>query len=202
VLQIKAFEFAEPILCQVKAEERTGLPIIITPQSYTGTLALWRGSSKRSVDLHGFLTRNITSRLALAVGLLYSAALQRLSMMIYYSNRAPLQALVPQPPATFSLADLKTVSNYISTGEERVGRLLLVSLWSNGQSYWYQIQRSRFYSDFLRSLGLRRGPLSLVSTTQELLESKSSCPGLETKITGIGIRHADHMALSTRKSWH
>jgi hypothetical protein len=50
------------------------------------TLALWRGKSTRSVDLHGFLTRNATSRLALAVGLLYSATLQCLSMMIYSSS--------------------------------------------------------------------------------------------------------------------
>jgi hypothetical protein len=33
---------------------------------------------------------------------------------------------------------------------------------------------------------LEQGPLSLVSTTEELLERKSSGPGLETKITAIG----------------
>jgi hypothetical protein len=67
----KAFESAEPILCQVKAEERTGLPLIITTQSYTDTLALWRGKGRHSVDLHGFLppASERDSRLALPVGL-------------------------------------------------------------------------------------------------------------------------------------
>jgi hypothetical protein len=26
--------------------------------------------------------------------------------------------------------------------------------------------------------------------------------GLETEITAVGIRHADHLAPSTRESWH
>jgi hypothetical protein len=58
----------------------------------------------------------------------------------------------------------------------------LPSLWSGGQSSWLQIQRSRF--DFWRYhiswqvVGLERGPLSLMSTTEELLGSKSSGSGL------------------------
>jgi hypothetical protein len=46
-------------------------------------------------------------------------------------------------------------------------------LWSSGQSSWLQIQRSGF--DFRSCqiigevVGLERGPLSLVSTTEELL---------------------------------
>jgi hypothetical protein len=51
-------------------------------------------------------------------------------------------------------------------------------------------------------VGLERGPLSLVSTIEVLLEIKSSGSGLETEITDIGIRHADNMAPSIRKSWH
>jgi hypothetical protein len=31
---------------------------------------------------------------------------------------------------------------------------------------------------------------------------KSSGSGLETENTAVGIRHADHMALSIRKRWH
>jgi hypothetical protein len=41
-------------------------------------------------------------------------------------------------------------------------------------------------------VGLKRGPLSLVSTTEELLGRKNSGSGLETEITAVGIRHADH----------
>jgi hypothetical protein len=56
-------------------------------------------------------------------------------------------------------------------------------LWSSSQSSWLQIQRSRFsswhYQIFLEVVGLERGTLSLVSTTEELLGSNSSGSGLE-----------------------
>jgi hypothetical protein len=47
---------------------------------------------------------------------------------------------------------------------------------------------------------LERGPLSLVSTIEGLLERKSSGSGLESREYGpVGIRHADHVApLSTK----
>jgi hypothetical protein len=49
-------------------------------------------------------------------------------------------------------------------------------LWSRGQSSWPQIQRSGFdsrrYQILWEVLGLERGPLSLVGTTEELLERK------------------------------
>jgi hypothetical protein len=45
-------------------------------------------------------------------------------------------------------------------------------------------------------VGLERGPLSLVSTTEELLERKSSCSGLENEITAVG----DPPSLLERKS--
>jgi hypothetical protein len=41
-------------------------------------------------------------------------------------------------------------------------------------------------------VGLERGPLSLVNTTEELLERKSSGSGLENEITTVGIPRADH----------
>jgi hypothetical protein len=41
-------------------------------------------------------------------------------------------------------------------------------------------------------VGLERGPLSLVSTTEELLERKSSGSGLKTKIKAVIIRRADY----------
>jgi hypothetical protein len=58
-------------------------------------------------------------------------------------------------------------------------------LWSSGQSSCLQIQRSGFdsrrYQIFWEVLGLERGPLSLVSAIEELLERKSSGSCLETR---------------------
>jgi hypothetical protein len=52
-------------------------------------------------------------------------------------------------------------------------------------SSWLQIQRSGFdsrhYQIFWEVVGLERGPLSLLSTTEELLERKSSSSGLESR---------------------
>jgi hypothetical protein len=57
--------------------------------------------------------------------------------------------------------------------------------WSSGQSVWIQIQRSGFdsrrYQIFWEVVGLERGPLSLLSTTEELLERESSGSGLENR---------------------
>jgi hypothetical protein len=48
-------------------------------------------------------------------------------------------------------------------------------LWSSGQSSWLQIRRpgfdSRYYQN-KKEVGLERDPLSLVSTTEELLDRK------------------------------
>jgi hypothetical protein len=58
-------------------------------------------------------------------------------------------------------------------------------LWSSGQSSWIQIQKfgfdSRCYQIFWEAVGLERGPLCLVSSTEELLERKSSGSGLENR---------------------
>jgi hypothetical protein len=58
-------------------------------------------------------------------------------------------------------------------------------LWSSGQSFWLQIHRSvldsRHHQISLEVVGLERGPLSLVSTIEELFERKSSCSGLENR---------------------
>jgi hypothetical protein len=50
-------------------------------------------------------------------------------------------------------------------------------------------------------VGLERGPLSLVSTTEELLNRKVAVPVYKTENTAEGIRHADLVAPSSRKSW-
>jgi hypothetical protein len=61
-------------------------------------------------------------------------------------------------------------------------------LWYSGQSSLLQIQRSGFdsrcYQIFWEVVGLERGPLSLVSTIEELLERKSSGSGLENRDYG------------------
>jgi hypothetical protein len=63
-----------------------------------------------------------------------------------------------------------------------------VPLWSSGQCSWLQIQRSGFdsrrYHIFFEVVGLERGPRSLVSTTEELLERKCSGSGLESREYG------------------
>jgi hypothetical protein len=48
-------------------------------------------------------------------------------------------------------------------------------------------------------VGPKRGPLSLVSTTEELLDRKVADPVHKTETTAVGIRHADHVAPSIRK---
>jgi hypothetical protein len=52
-------------------------------------------------------------------------------------------------------------------------------LWSSGQSFWLQIRKpgfdSRHYQE-KKVVGLERGPLSLVSTTEELLDRKVAAP--------------------------
>jgi hypothetical protein len=61
-------------------------------------------------------------------------------------------------------------------------------LWSSGQSSWLQIQKpgfdSRRYQIFWEVVGLERGPLSLVSTIEELLGRNSSGSDLETREYG------------------
>jgi hypothetical protein len=52
-------------------------------------------------------------------------------------------------------------------------------LWSSGQSYWLQIRGPGFDSrnhHKKKVVGLERGPLSLVSTTEELLDRTVADP--------------------------
>jgi hypothetical protein len=77
-------------------------------------------------------------------------------------------------------------------------------LWSSGQSSWLQIRRPGFDSRHYQKkkvVGLERGPPSLVSTTEELLDRKVAAPVQKTENTAVGIRHADHVTPSIRKSW-
>jgi hypothetical protein len=71
-------------------------------------------------------------------------------------------------------------------------------LWSSGQSSWLQIQRPGFVSRHYQKkkvVGLERGPLSLVSTTEELLGRKSSGSCLDNR----EIRPEGSVTLTT---WH
>jgi hypothetical protein len=85
-------------------------------------------------------------------------------------------------------------------------------LWSSGQSSWLQIQRSWFdsrrYQIFWEVVGLERGPLSRVSTSEELLERNSSGFGLENSEYGrkdpsrwtSGTFHPQKLALTSPTS--
>jgi hypothetical protein len=50
-------------------------------------------------------------------------------------------------------------------------------------------------------VGLERGPPSLVSTNEELLDRKVADTVYKTENTAVGILHADHVAPSIRNSW-
>jgi hypothetical protein len=79
---------------------------------------------------------------------------------------------------------------------------------SSGQSSWLQIQRSGFdfrrYQIFWEVVGLEQGPLSLVSTIEELLEKKSGS-GLQSREYGRkdpwrwprGSLHPPNLALTS-----
>jgi hypothetical protein len=61
--------------------------------------------------------------------------------------------------------------------------------------------RVRFPALRKKIVGLERCPLSLVSTTEELLDRKVAAPVYKTENTAVGIRHDDHVAPFIRKSW-
>jgi hypothetical protein len=72
-------------------------------------------------------------------------------------------------------------------------------VWSSGQSSWLQTQRSGFdswhYQIFWEVVGLERGPLSLMSTIEELLERKSSGSGVGNP--DYGLRDLSHWPRGT-----
>jgi hypothetical protein len=66
--------------------------------------------------------------------------------------------------------------------------LLRPPMWFSGRSSWLQVQRAWFdsqrYQIFWEVVGLERGPLSLVSTIEELFRRKRSGSGLENREYG------------------
>jgi hypothetical protein len=61
--------------------------------------------------------------------------------------------------------------------------------------------RVRFPALPKKVVGLERGPLRLMSTTEELLDRKVAAPVYKTENKVVGIRHAYHVAPTIRKSW-
>jgi hypothetical protein len=77
-------------------------------------------------------------------------------------------------------------------------------LWYSGQSSWIEIQRSLVrYQIFWEVVGLERGPLSVVSTIEELLGRNSSGSGLENREYNRGDPFRwPRDSLSIRNRWH
>jgi hypothetical protein len=115
---------------------------------------------------------------------------------------------------THSLTNSSPLTDYLITSytnnisAQPIQKILFLwpPLWSSDQSSWLQIYRSgfnsRLYQIFSEVVGLELGPISLMSTTEELLERNSSGSDLDIENMAVGIRHADHVAPSMRKSWH
>jgi hypothetical protein len=79
-------------------------------------------------------------------------------------------------------------------------------LWSSGQSFWLQIQRSwvrfRALPDFLRTIGSGTGSTASWGQLKSYLEEIVAAPVKKTETTTGGIHCADHATPSIRKSWH
>jgi hypothetical protein len=86
---------------------------------------------------------------------------------------------------------------FISTNRDRLCGLVVRVLGyrSGGPGSIPSTTRNR------KAVGLERGPLSIVSTTEELLDRKVAAPVYKTENTAVGICHADHLAPSILKSW-
>jgi hypothetical protein len=103
------------------------------------------------------------------------------NILLYYTNRPGSESFIAHTPNTNCQYRLKS-----SLTNLKIGKITLRQpLWSICQSSWLQIHRSGFnsqrYQIFWEVVGLERGPLSLVSTTEELLGRKSNCSGLENR---------------------
>jgi hypothetical protein len=80
----------------------------------------------------------------------------------------------------FSQKRIFRLKSYVYCNSEAENESLVVEstrqpLWSSGQSSWLQIRRPGFDSRYYQNkkvVGLERGSLSLVSTTEELLDRK------------------------------
>jgi hypothetical protein len=96
-----------------------------------------------------------------------------------FINHPTIQWLPSADTGRLKMDSKKKNLNILCTNVNfNVLRIARTSLWSNGQSSWLQIQRPGFdarrYRIFWEVVGLEHGPLSLVSTIEELLGRKSS----------------------------
>jgi hypothetical protein len=101
--------------------------------------------------------------------------------------------LRPNAPLSCWLIDDVKVKRRLLTPSKQMRHFFLVilcwpPLWSSVRSSWLQMQRFGFdyrrYQIFWEVVDLERSPLSLVSTTEELLERKISGSGLERREYG------------------
>jgi hypothetical protein len=77
-------------------------------------------------------------------------------------------------------------------------------LWSSGQSFWLQIQRSGFDSQRYQTFWEVWNGVHLASRVQlkSHLEEKVAAPAYITENPVVRTRQADHVTSSIRKSWH
>jgi hypothetical protein len=93
-----------------------------------------------------------------------------LTGMVWYHERDSHILTTKHPTEQAGLIHI--VSNLYSIGDRP-------PLWSSGQSSWLQIRRPGFDSRHYQKkkvVGQERGPLSLLSTTEELLDRKVAAP--------------------------
>jgi hypothetical protein len=105
-----------------------------------------------------------------------------------HSEYGGVQYKLPQNVTKFTSVYLRIIPHtflcayIINKGSNQENR---PPLWSSGQSFWLQIQRSMFesrrYQMFQEVVGLERGPLRLVSTIEELLGKNISGSSLESR---------------------
>ena len=102
-----------------------------------------------------------------------------------------------------SFSTLKMVLSCLNMSDIRLQYLYIVNivlwppLWSSGQSFWLQIQRSRArfpaLPDFLSSSGSGTGSTQPREVNWGATWIKSSGSGSENRVTAVGIRCADHV---------
>jgi hypothetical protein len=106
------------------------------------------------------------------------------------SNPNPCPVAIPTALPRLTLFSIIIIINIIT---------FWLPLWSSGESFWLQIQSSGLdsghYQIFWEVVGLERSPLSLLSTSEELLERENSGSGN----MAVGIRHPNDVALCIRK---